>query len=242
MKAIGWYIQIYVNFIKESCCTIEYGIHRCLELCGAVLGKRLACFIEEESRYNIKKKYFIVDSQVVQSMIRKESYGFRTFAGVRIGEIQKATNVDDWYWVEGNLNVANFITRGKMPSQLSIDSTWQQGPDFLKNTVEEWPICGSVCNGILPEESKMVNIWLVNAINEVADKINVNKYSKFKKLIEVTARIYSLFSKMYPGFKPSFRNILVFPSPDDIAKAEQFWVKDAQQSMIEGIKKGDFKR
>ena len=46
-----------------------------LELCGAVLGKRLAYFIEEESKYNIKKEYFIVDSQVVRSMIRKRYSG-----------------------------------------------------------------------------------------------------------------------------------------------------------------------
>ena len=36
-----------------------------LELCDVVLGKRLACFIEEEISYGIKGIYFIVDSQIV---------------------------------------------------------------------------------------------------------------------------------------------------------------------------------
>ena len=83
-----------------------------VELCGAVLNKRLKTFIEKESRYKFTKFYHIVDSQIVYGMVQKESYGFNTFAATRIGEIQQGTNKDDWYWVESKNNIADWITRG----------------------------------------------------------------------------------------------------------------------------------
>ena len=72
-----------------------------LELNGAVLSKRLRLFIEKESRLTFEKTYHIVDSQIVKAMIQSESYGFQTYAAVRIGEIQEHTNKSDWYWVNG---------------------------------------------------------------------------------------------------------------------------------------------
>ncbi|KAK3745438.1 hypothetical protein QZH41_005086 [Actinostola sp. cb2023] len=42
-----------------------------IELCGAVLNKRLKEFIEKESRLLFSKIYHIVDSQIVQAMVQK---------------------------------------------------------------------------------------------------------------------------------------------------------------------------
>ena len=38
-----------------------------IELCGAVLNKRLKVFIEKECRYRFEKIYHIVDSQIVHT-------------------------------------------------------------------------------------------------------------------------------------------------------------------------------
>ena len=111
------------------------------ELCGAVMAKRLSVFLKEEMRFKFEKEYYIVDSQIVQAMIQKDSYGFNTFVAVRIGEIQEDTAPSDWYWVEGCNNVADWVTRrGKTPKELHRDSLWQMGADFLKRPVKEWPI------------------------------------------------------------------------------------------------------
>lgn len=66
-----------------------------IELCGAVLSKRLKSFIDKECRYTFEKCYYVVDSQIVHAMIQKSSYGFNTFAATRIGEIQGETNIED---------------------------------------------------------------------------------------------------------------------------------------------------
>ena len=84
-----------------------------LELSRAGLGKQLSSFVQEELRYSFEKVYHIVDSEIVKVMIRKESYGFNTFAANSIGEIQQKTNPSEWFWVQGILNIAYWITRGK---------------------------------------------------------------------------------------------------------------------------------
>ena len=60
-----------------------------IELCGAVLSKRLRATIENDLNMEFEKSVHIIDSEIVQAMICKESYGFNTFAANRIGEIQE---------------------------------------------------------------------------------------------------------------------------------------------------------
>ena len=68
-----------------------------LELCGAVLSKRLRAFIQEEMILEFKEMFHIFDSEIIKAMIAKGSYGFNTFAANRIGEIQGSTRKEEWY-------------------------------------------------------------------------------------------------------------------------------------------------
>ena len=122
-----------------------------LELAGAVLGKRLRTFIEENSRLEFESIYHIVDSEIVQAMIPKESYGFNTFVANRIGEIQEKTDKKEWMWVPGKLNIADWTTRGKSPAEMDLDSEWQRGPDFLQKPLQDWPIKAEITLKDLPE-------------------------------------------------------------------------------------------
>ena len=108
-----------------------------IELCGAVLNKRLKTFIEKECRYRFQRIYHIVDSQIVHAMTQKTSYGINTFAATRIGEIQEGTSQTDWYWVESEHNIADCLTRGKKPSDIGLESIWQRGPEFRKQPEDE---------------------------------------------------------------------------------------------------------
>ena len=78
-----------------------------LELLAAVIGKRLAQFVQEELRFTIKRRYFFIDSQVVKSMICKESYAFETFIAVKLGEIHQSTDSREWHWLDGYNNIAD---------------------------------------------------------------------------------------------------------------------------------------
>ena len=73
-------------------------------------------------------------------MINKISTRFKVYEGVRIGEIQAATDGDmsSWAWISGEDNTADWLTRGQLPDQLGEDSEWWNGPSILYKPIEEW--------------------------------------------------------------------------------------------------------
>lgn len=73
-----------------------------------------------------------MDSQTVLGAIQWASYGYQSFFANRIGEIQRTMPLTDRWWIPGDLNIADIITRGDSPKDLREDSAWQRGPVFLK--------------------------------------------------------------------------------------------------------------
>ena len=68
-----------------------------LELNAGLMAKRLHEFIMSESRFDFERSYFIIDSEIVRCMIQKESYGFNTFVGLRIGEERSNAVKHPWF-------------------------------------------------------------------------------------------------------------------------------------------------
>ena len=207
------------------------------ELCGAVLGSRLKVFIEKESRLKYKKVFFITDSKIVQAMVHKESYGFNTYVAVRIGEIQESADPQTWYWVDGKLNLSDWLTRGKAPCELDLHSTWQKGPEFLRTHEDLWPIKNERWNDDLPEQVKVVMSCEL-ARETLAERTDINRYSSYRRLIRVTARILS----MYQRPNPSLMNIMNVLEFQDLCMAEIFWFKDAQLLLKDKFYNGKLKR
>ncbi|XP_027138459.1 uncharacterized protein LOC113746562 [Larimichthys crocea] len=110
------------------------------EICGAVFATRLKGYMLKHGRLDVEKWYHFIDSQTVLGAIQRESYGFQTFFANRVGEIQKAGPVADWWWIPGAVNIADLVTRGCPPGQLDENSVWQKGPNFLSSPVEDWPM------------------------------------------------------------------------------------------------------
>ena len=177
----------------------------CIELCGAVLNKRLKVFIEKECRYRFGKIYHIVDSQIVHAtcMIQKSSYGFNTFAATRIGEIQEGTNPENWYWVESKYNIADCLTRGRKPDDIGLESTWQKGPDFLKQAEDKWPITRDYLEPNLSERIRTTMVTKIDAeifwIKEIQQNMrNDIEDGKYNRLCPTTRKdgIYVVSSRI----------------------------------------------
>ena len=56
--------------------------------------------------------------------IQRESYGFQIFFANPVGEIQKAGPVTDWWWIPGEVNIADLVTRGCSPELLVENTFW----------------------------------------------------------------------------------------------------------------------
>ncbi|KAJ8033541.1 hypothetical protein HOLleu_23814 [Holothuria leucospilota] len=197
-----------------------------LELSAAVMSKRLASYILKEMRIDFGKVFYIVDSEIVRAMIQKESYGYKAFAATRIGEIRQETEPNDWWWCKGELNVADFITRGRTSQEIGTNSTWQDGPGFLALPVDQWPVGQSCYERTLPERVKVVMVEDVEEIDSLASRINLRKYSSYDKLLRVTARVLSLYRKK------KLSGAVSDPTAEDIRMAEMFWVREAQRPML----------
>ena len=138
-----------------------------LELSAAVIATRIRRFIMDNCRLTIKRFIHIVDSEIVRSMIQKEAYRFNTIVGTRIGEIQTNSKPEEWFWLKGEENIADIITRGGNCSHLGPGSDWQCGPYFLSRSIEEWPIQNSSIAEDLPERNK-VNFSVTSRIEETS--------------------------------------------------------------------------
>ena len=208
------------------------------ELMGAVLAKRLAETICKESRYEITKKYFITDSEIVRAMIQKDSYGFNSFTSVLIGKIQSGTDMKDWWWIKGELNIADWLTRGKPPQYLN-DEAWSKGPSFLRESVSQWPLQQKNPDIDLPEGIKSY-VMLTNVVqNEtLADRIKIERFSSYRKLLRVTARVLSMYKKEIVSIK----NVGKDPDVEVLKHAEMFWVKEGQKVLLDEMKKPKLKR
>ena len=95
-----------------------------IELCGAVLSKRLREKIQRSIKLEFEEVIHIIDSEIVQAMIWKESYGFNTFSANQIGEIKQVTEPKEWRWVAGALNVADLTSRGCSLTEIGPESVW----------------------------------------------------------------------------------------------------------------------
>ena len=193
-----------------------------LELCAAVIGKRIFTFIDKECRYQYSKVIFVVDSEIIHAMIQRESYGFKTYAGVRIGEIQTATCKDAWAWTDTDNNIADWITRPKKPVDLGGDSVWQSGPAWLRFPESDWPIFFSSDVEDLPEIHKHV---VVHSTAKVDKKslIDISRFSKYSHLLRVTARVLALKKE-----NPSLFSVGKELVPNDISNAETYWIREVQ--------------
>ena len=197
-----------------------------IELCGAVLSKRLRETIQREMKFEFEEVIHVVDSEIVQAMIWKESYGFNTFVANRIGEIQQVTEPKEWCWVAGTLNVADLATRGCSPNEIGSESVWQNGPGFLRQDRSCWPTQEIPKQMALPEQkAKLVASTKVIVTPSLCDKFMLDNFSKWRLLVNTTARIICLFNKLRK------KGSTMQPSQAEISQAERFWYIEAQKTM-----------
>ena len=179
-------------------------------------------------------------SEIVRAMIQKESYEFNTFATIHIGEFQTSTYREDWTWVESKWNIADWMTRGKHPTEIGENSRWHKGPDFLPQSECEWPIKTDCKSQSLPELTKFTMFTeKAKSAASISNCTDINRYSSYSKLMCVTARVSSVFSK---SMKPSLRNALNIPNIESIKQAETLWIEKAQRGLKDQIKKGYCKK
>ena len=199
-----------------------------LEICGVLVGARLrTVIISELKQINFDRVIHIMDSEIVHAMVHKESYGFNTFAGNRIGEIQRRCSPNDFYWTPGRLNISDVITRGCTPENLGILSVWQVAPEFLELEEKDWPLKHEVSKNLeLPERRKTGFVGIIHTPDSLANRIDLLRFSRWCILVNTTARVLQLYERFRSGGENNPKLC-----HDDILTAEKFWLKEAQKDL-----------
>ena len=110
------------------------------ELNGATFSARFKSWIYEQTGISFNHHYPILDSRIVQDMLKKNSYSLDTFTGLRVSEIQRKTVAEDWLHVPSKENIADVLTKGASPESLGPGSVWQAGPAWLVDPPSTWPV------------------------------------------------------------------------------------------------------
>ena len=110
------------------------------ELSGSTLSARLKFWVQKNSEVEFGNFFHFLDSRIVKDMMAKDSYGYNTFVGLRVAEIQQKTDINHWRHIPSSSNIADILTKGVSPHMLGPTSEWQNGPDWLRLDESHWPV------------------------------------------------------------------------------------------------------
>ena len=207
-----------------------------LELQAAVLASRLAKTIEQESRLQFKSVKLFTDSSITLAWLQNPSRNFKPFVSSRVGEIQSNTDPSQWRHIPGEVNVADDVSRGIRVEELN--GRWSNGPEFLQLPEEFWP--QEAMKAVSEEEMERRQVKVICEVKKVEQAINPEKFSSWRKLIRVTARIQRLAKKInLRKLAQEGRNGPL--TPEELERAEIFWIKAAQNDLHRRKEKGEFK-
>ncbi|XP_058464923.1 uncharacterized protein LOC131438730 [Malaya genurostris] len=158
-----------------------------LELQAATLGCRLAVTVENNHTLQITRRFFWSDSTTVLSWIRCiDPRRYTPFVTFRVSDILSQSNVADWKWVPTAENVADEATKwGKGPN-LSSNSRWFVGPEFLYKPETQWPIQGSHA----PDTSEELRSRYVSHHVEKRPVVDIRRFSKWERLLRSLAYVH----------------------------------------------------
>jgi len=120
--------------------------------------------------------------------LQSESCHFKIFVGTRVAEIQELTSPHALRYVNSMRNSADDINRGKALQDLVKPNRWSQGPPFLLQPSEEWPVKPNVKPvDDVSEYRKSIFCGVTSSTSSTADT-EVKQYGTWKELLEATVQ------------------------------------------------------
>lgn len=129
--------SIHVSFIlgKARVAPLKQVTIPRLELNAAALAVQVDTMLRVELQLPLEKSCFWTDSTSVLKYIKNEDRRFQTFMA-----IQRATDVSQWRYVHTTQNPADQASRGLTVDHLLTNWRWIEGPEFLWEAEEAWPV------------------------------------------------------------------------------------------------------
>ncbi|XP_058450218.1 uncharacterized protein LOC131429837 [Malaya genurostris] len=195
-----------------------------LELQAALVGARLSRSVSEGLVIKFSRKMFWSDSQDVICWIKSDHRRYSQFVAFRVSEILETTEMSEWRYVPTDLNVADDGTKWKGVPDLTSKARWFNGPKFLYQSDECWPVS---CNNSLATELELRPSVLVHSVAAVP-AVCVTDFSSWNRLVNVVALVRRFVKNCKLKLKKS--SIVIGPlSSQEISSSAHYLIRQAQQ-------------
>ena len=212
-----------------------------LELQGAVMAVRLSEILSKELDIVVKSTTLWTDAMTVLKYIHNESRRWKVFVGNRVSEIREKSDPSQWRYVSTTMNPADAATRGLSAKEMTIDSIWFQGPNFLWLPEDEWPDQPIV--GVPADDDpnvrrcNNVNATMVKDVANDLHSLNITglvdpeKFSSWFKLTKHCAWILRAVKNFMSGCQHFKMSVVKRPwlTVMEMKEAEIFLIKDVQK-------------
>lgn len=155
-----------------------------LEICGALVLARLVDKVLNSLNIKIERCILWTDSTIVLGWLKTAPNMLKTFVSSRVSEIQDLTEKCEWRHVSTKNNPADVLSRGVFPKQILSLDFWWEGPSFLRESEESWPM-SIVKLENLPEVRSHKKVF--SLVSTEFDSFLFDKLSSFSKLVRVIA-------------------------------------------------------
>ena len=228
-----------------------------LELLALLIGVRSLTFVSEELSLNDCKKIVWTDSQCVLNWIQSKK-PLSVFIQNRLTEITNERNIEFRY-INTKFNPADLSSRGISSQDLKESKLWWNGPDWLADKQESWPIWN-----VLPIDQKIMEdiqseikgpkmLYETSGIAQIipdaskvreTDKesltspfgINESNYSSLNKMLRVTAYAIQFIQRL-----KKLETVKDVPSSLEIEHARITWIKYLQGKHYTEVVNGTMK-
>lgn len=124
----------------------------------------------------------------------------------RVAQIQGYAQPSQWFHVPGTENPADMISRGISPSEISNNSLWFNGPNWLSLNKEYWPKFEELNFNDQDIPEVKTNTISLPTTNKTLDESFITRFSSFRTLVYVIVyvfRFYNLCKKNIDLEQPS---------------------------------------
>ncbi|XP_067031374.1 uncharacterized protein [Acropora muricata] len=225
----------------------SHGEPKAMKLQEAALATRLSQSIAEESRVQFEKVVFFSNSNIVLSWIRSQAREFKQFVSAQVAEIRNNSDPSQWRHVPGELNIADDISRGILAQRLN--GRWKPRPEFSRMPEDEWPQENSTADlNEVEKERRKTQAILLTSSSEV---IHSKKFPNWRKLVRTSTygfrfirnlRCRCQAKKLPKNPEEQMQGSHGPLAPQELEKAEKYWVKQSQKTLQGRLKKGELQQ
>ena len=195
------------------------------ELMACQLAARLTKTTCRELELSMQSVIYLSDSTTALWWIHGEPRNYRPFVANRVAEVLTESDPNQWHHVRTELNIADIATRGVPASEIQAQSTWIQGPEFLRLPVHDWPIDDVPTSAPSTEKAELRKKILRVQNESFQPLVDPATYSSWLRLCRVTAWIRRFCNNLHNSAQPKSGTLSV----EELKEAELYWIKWAQK-------------